>query len=82
MSFCKYKDIAGKPREGIHAARIPGIDVAAYDTFGTLIIAYLISIYMGYNPWKFIGGVLIAGIVAHRVFCVRTKVDEFLFRDY
>lgn len=81
MSLCKYKDIFGKPREDVHATRIPGIDIAAADFFIVLIVGYLISLHTGYLAWKVIGGLFIAGIVAHRVFCVRTKVDEFLFEE-
>jgi hypothetical protein len=82
MQFCKHKDIFGKPREGPHSARIPGIDVATTDTMAVLIIGYLISWYSGYSYWKITGGLFVAGIVVHRLFCVRTKLDSLLFPNY
>jgi len=35
----------------------------------------------GYNFLYILIGLFLLGIVAHRVFCVRTTVDKVLFRD-
>jgi hypothetical protein len=32
------------------------------------------------NFWYVLGGLLIAGVVLHRLFCVRTAVDRWFFR--
>jgi hypothetical protein len=78
---CDYKDVFGKPRESLHSTRIKGIDIAAVDTITVLIIGYLISWYSGYSYWKTIGGLFISGIIAHRLFCVRTKIDSLIFTN-
>jgi hypothetical protein len=79
MQFCKYNDIFGKPKEGSHTMRIPVIDLAVSDTIAVLIIGYLISWYFGYSYWKSIGVIFASGIVVHRLFCVRTKLDTLIF---
>ena len=79
MQFCKHKDFFGKPREDSHTTRIPGIDVSASDTLIVLIIGYLISWYSGYSYWNTIGFLFVSGVVAHRLFCVRSKIDMVLF---
>jgi hypothetical protein len=79
MNLCKHKDIFGKPNEGSHSTRIPGIDVSASDTIAVLIIGLFISWVSGYSYWKTIGVIFITGIIAHRTFCVRTTVDRVLF---
>lgn len=52
--FCQFKDIFGKPHEGVHRYRIPiphlnpnpeTHSIALVDTIGTLLIAILISYY-------------------------------------
>jgi protein-S-isoprenylcysteine O-methyltransferase Ste14 len=79
MDLCKHKDIFGKPNEGSHSTRIPGINVSASDTFAVLIIGLLISWFSGYSYLGVIGVIFISGIIAHRSFCVRTTVDRVLF---
>lgn len=70
MILCKYKDIFGKPKKGIHSVRIFGL--AAVDTIGTIIIAYLLSRYMKWNPWYTILSAFVIGELLHYLFCVDT----------
>jgi uncharacterized membrane protein (DUF373 family) len=77
MSLCKYKNIFGKPNEGAHSYRI--FDIAIVDVVATIIIAKLISDYYNYDFYKTLGTLFIIGIIAHRIFCVRTKIDKILF---
>ena len=76
MSLCKYKNMLGKPGEGVHSFRIFGI--AVVDVVLTIILAYLISrvfkLHFGYT----LLGCFILGIILHRIFCVRTTVDKLL----
>jgi hypothetical protein len=83
--MCMYPNFAqifGSPMEGIHKYRIFG--VAAFDLFATLLLAYLITIYMPkkYSKNKLllfilIFGILMAvGVVLHAIFCVPTPLTK------
>ena len=54
ISLCKYKDIFGKPNEGVHSTRIFGL--AFWDLFGMIIIIVLYYFHNLNWRWKmFIG---------------------------
>ena len=74
--FCQYKDSLGKVGEGAHK-HVMG--VAIVDVIMTIIVAYLFHRITGYSLWKCVVGLFIAGIILHRLFCVRTTVDKLLF---
>jgi len=75
--FCQYKDIIGKPGEGAHSYRFLGF--AVVDTVTVIIAALLVAWYFKLNVWYTLVGFFIAGILVHRLFCVRTTVDKLLF---
>lgn len=75
--FCKYKDIFGKPGEGAHSTRFA--NVAIVDVFLTVIVGIIISYLLNYNVYTVTGLVFLIGIIAHRLFCVKTTVDKLLF---
>ena len=77
LKLCKYKNIFGKPGEGMRKYRI--FDIAIYDTAVVIIIGLLFSYFTGYNIWITLAVLFISGIIAHRMFCVRTGVDKLLF---
>jgi hypothetical protein len=77
MSLCKYKDLFGKPGEGIHSWRI--FDVGVIDVFTTILFAYFISFFTGIRLLYVLPAVFLLGIYVHRLFCVRTTVDKLLF---
>jgi len=77
MGLCKYKDIFGKPNTGVHSYRF--FDIAITDISITITAALLLANFFNLNPWITIAGILLLGIVLHRVFCVRTIVDKWLF---
>jgi hypothetical protein len=77
IDLCKYKDIFGRPREGAHAYRI--FDVAVVDVAATFIVAFLIARVFGLVFWKSLVVLFILGIILHRMFCVRTTVDKWVF---
>ena len=80
MSLCKYKNIIGIPRTGIHALRDPFFDIAINDVAVVVVSAYIINMYFtNYSFLYVLIIILMIGILAHRVFCVRTTVDKFLF---
>lgn len=71
-SLCKYKDIFGVPRQGVHAWRIQG--VAAFDVIGTVIGAWLLARYTGWSPLKTFIALCVLGFALHRIFCVETAL--------
>lgn len=77
---CQFKDALGKPREGIHAIRIPVIDIALVDTLLTVIAALVFSkLFKSSFIWTFIVFIVIA-IVIHRVLCVDTRLNQLIFK--
>jgi hypothetical protein len=79
--YCKYKDIFGKPNEGIHSFRI--FNISVIDTLLTVFLAYLILLAVPSFSFIYILIILfIIGIITHRLFCVRTTIDKLLFDDH
>ena len=80
MSLCKYKNIIGMPRTGIHSLRDPFFDIAINDVAVVAVAAYIINMYFtNYSFWYILIIIFIIGILSHRLFCVRTTIDKFLF---
>ena len=76
---CKYKNLFGRPGEGIHAYRL--FDIAIIDVLAVIIGAKIIS-----NSYKtpFFNTLIILfiiGIIFHRLFCVKTTIDKLLFNN-
>jgi uncharacterized membrane protein AbrB (regulator of aidB expression) len=78
MDLCKYKNIFGEPNEGWRKKyRI--FDISIGDVIVVIIFAYIISYLMKYPfSWTLFYS-FILGIIIHRIFCVRTRVDKWLF---
>jgi uncharacterized membrane protein len=77
MSLCKYKDALGIPGKGIHSYRIFNIAIA--DVIMTIIGAYILSLIFK-TPFAYtLIALFVLGIILHRIFCVRTTIDKFLF---
>jgi hypothetical protein len=89
MSLCQYKNLFGEPRTGIHSLRIPIIDVGFYDVLFTVLLGLFIAIFPIFFFKTNIKNTIIIsqifvfllGIVVHRIFCVRTRVDQLLFKE-
>ena len=77
ISICPYKFIFGKPNEGAHSYRI--FNIAIVDTICTIIGAYLISNYFNIEFKETTIAIFLLGIIIHRLFCVKTTIDKFLF---
>ena len=75
--FAKYKDIFGKPGTGAHSFRI--FDIAIVDVVFVLLAGFAISYYWGFELWKVLAILFISGIFFHRLFCVRSRIDKWLF---
>ncbi len=80
MIFCQYKDIFGKPNEGVHSYKL--LDIAIIDMGLTLLGSYLIhkyylNKYLSLSELTLI--ILIIGIFMHKMFCVRTTLNKIIF---
>ena len=76
--LCKYQYIFGKPGKGIHSYRI--FNLAILDILGTILGAYIIHWFL--PKYKFLWILLflfILGILLHKLFCVRTTIDKWIF---
>ena len=77
--LCKYKNILGKPDQGVHSYRI--FNIAYIDVLFTIIGAYIIYLFIPkINYFVILISLFILGIILHRIFCVRTTIDKYLFR--
>ena len=77
--LCKYKDLFGKPNEGLRKYRIAGI--AILDTLVVLLIGIVFSYMTGTPLLPTLAVFFISGIIVHRMFCVRSGIDRILFSD-
>jgi len=75
--LCKYKNMIGKVGEGIHSYRI--LNIAIIDVIVTAFIAYGIHKIFHVNFPITLFFLFILGIISHRLFCVRSTVDKWLF---
>jgi hypothetical protein len=81
-NLTKYKNMFGEPGKGSHRHRV--FNIAIVDVFATILLVYFIfSILQLFNIhvnfWWLLCFMFILGIVAHRIFGVRTTVDKTLF---
>lgn len=67
----------GKEGEGAHSIRL--YNIAIVDVLLTLIGAYFISKWLNISLIVTIVVVFIAGILAHRLFCVNTTINKMIF---
>ena len=76
--LCKYKNIFGKPGEGIHKYRL--FDVAIADVLFVILIAYIIYLFNKKRNFLLILFIIFAcGVIAHKIFCVRTTINKLIF---
>lgn len=78
FSLCPYKNLFGKPNEGLHKYRI--LDIAIVDLASTIGAAYLISRYYNQDFKLILTILILLGIILHHLFCVKTTIDKLLFR--
>jgi uncharacterized membrane protein YcaP (DUF421 family) len=75
--FCKYKNIFGKENTGIHKYRV--LNIAVVDFLGTLLGAIIIAYYFKLNYIITILIIFLLAIIIHRLFCVNTTINKFIF---
>ena len=69
---CAYKDIFGKPNEGLHSYRF--LNIAVVDLLMTIAFAKWFSYYYEYNFALVFFILLIISILSHWLFCVDTPL--------
>ena len=77
VNLCKYKNMFGEVKTGIHSVRF--MDIAILDLAATAIVSYIISYVLKINFWLTFFLFILFGIFVHRLFCVRTTIDKYLF---
>ena len=76
LNLCQYKNILGKPNEGVHRFRI--FDMAIFDIILTILLGLLLAKMLKINT---LSGIVIAfglGIIFHKIFCVETTLNKML----
>jgi hypothetical protein len=88
VNLCSYRNALGVPRRGVHRQRMLG-NLAMMDVALTVIASLLLSFFF-FSPFQyfvyFIKIFVIVfltlvglGILLHRLYCVRTTIDIWLF---
>jgi len=77
FGLCKYKNLFGEEGKGIHSYRI--LDFAVMDIIQTILLGLFLAWITKISVYYTIPGSFLLGIVAHRLFCVRTTIDKLLF---
>jgi hypothetical protein len=72
------KELFGKPKEGIHEATIPVVNLAAFDVIGTIFIAAGVSYYLDAPFAPCFIGTFVVGEVAHLAFGVETRFIKMI----
>lgn len=75
MNLCKYKDIFGKPNEGVHSTRIFGL--AFWDIVMTIILIIFVNLFVG-NIWMTTLCTVILFVTVHKLFCVDTAFNKMI----
>ncbi len=74
--FCSYKDQLGVPGIGFHTHYL---GIAVMDVIGTILLSECIVYFFHTPRLMTLAAVFISGVVLHRLFCVRTTLDKYLF---
>jgi len=77
MSLCQYSTSLGVPGQGAHSYRI--LNIAIVDVGLLLVFAVLVMLIFSCSFLFALLVSFIIGIICHRVFCVRTTIDQLLF---
>jgi len=74
--LCQYKNSLGIPGEKFHTHLL---GIAIMDVIATLFLCEFIVYFFGTSRMITFLSVFLTGIVLHRIFCVRTTLDKYLF---
>lgn len=74
----KYKDIFGKPKQGVHKYRL--FDLAIVDVFMTVVFIVLMVKYTAFSWYSVTLSVIFAMFFFHHIFGVETTTEKMLRR--
>jgi hypothetical protein len=74
--LCKYSNTLGIPGQGFHSHFF---GIAYMDVIASIIGAEIISYLFDWNIYLVLFAVFLTGILVHRMFCVRTTIDKWIF---
>ena len=77
--FCTYKDIFGRPNEGVHSYRFLGL--AIIDIILTCLLVLFISCWFNFNIFYTFCIIFTIAELFHIIFCVDTYVIK-LFKSF
>lgn len=77
MNLCKFKNILGEPKKGIHKYRF--LSLAIVDVVFTILGGFLLAIIFKTKFLDTTISLFLLGIILHRLFCVNTTIDNLLF---
>ena len=79
----RYYDIVYKPSKlNDHASpQFAIFDIAIMDVLQTIIFAYLLSYFFKKKFHEVAIALFLLGIIAHRIFCIRTTIDKLIFYE-
>lgn len=66
------------PREGIHATRIPVLDVALWDVVGTVVVAVVVALVFRWPVWATLAGAFLLGVLVHAALKIKTRANAWL----
>lgn len=68
--------LVGEPKMGLHAYRIPILDVSAFDTIGTVVGGVVLAKMFDWSPTKTVAGLFALSVPLHIYFKKDTKIVE------
>lgn len=83
MTLCKFSNMFGKPKEGVHKYRF--MNIAIIDVIFTIIGAYMIYLLINsifktdISYFTYLFAFFISSILLHKLFCVDTTIKVLLF---
>lgn len=74
--LCQYSNYLGIPGKGVHSHFM---GIAYMDVIMTIIGAEIIAYLFDWGFFVVLIALFLTGIFMHRLFCVRTTIDKYLF---
>lgn len=75
--LCNYKDIFGKPNEGIRS-RLRIFNISLIDVVLAIVLGLVLSKIFKLTKFNGILLSLLLGIIFHKIFCVETTISKLL----
>jgi len=78
MNPCQYKDLFGKPNEGLRK-KLRLFDISLVDAVPAIILGLFLSKIFNTTKINGVIVVILLGIFFHKLFCVETTLNKLLF---